>query len=160
MNERRLSVKLVPNFVGRWCHVVSVTDPYGRILDFLDRDSYVFFPVVPKLYSRGDSDNPQANFKEILRIYMKRLSKNNRQPVKTVWDSFHETQGSSLKIIHSSRHLYVQERLRRDTTETNIVQRDQFEISIIAKPMKIFPAIYGSQNFIKMFTGTKYCSLF
>jgi hypothetical protein len=26
--------------VDRGCHVVSVTDPYGRILDFLDRSRY------------------------------------------------------------------------------------------------------------------------
>jgi hypothetical protein len=27
-------------FADRGCHVVSVTDPYGRILDFLDRSRY------------------------------------------------------------------------------------------------------------------------
>jgi hypothetical protein len=32
-----LSVKLVTTFAVRGCHVVSVTDPYGRILGFLDR---------------------------------------------------------------------------------------------------------------------------
>jgi hypothetical protein len=31
--------------------VVSVTDPYGRILRFLDRSRYYFFQVVPQLYS-------------------------------------------------------------------------------------------------------------
>jgi hypothetical protein len=36
-SDRRLSVKLVPTFADRGCHVVSVTDPYGRILGFLDR---------------------------------------------------------------------------------------------------------------------------
>jgi hypothetical protein len=40
-------------FAGRGCHVVSVTDPYGRILGFLDRNHYFFFQVPPKLYSRG-----------------------------------------------------------------------------------------------------------
>jgi hypothetical protein len=30
----RLSAKLVPTFVDRVCHVVRVTDPYGRILSF------------------------------------------------------------------------------------------------------------------------------
>jgi hypothetical protein len=29
--------------------VVSVTDPYGRILGFLDRNRYVFFQVAPQL---------------------------------------------------------------------------------------------------------------
>jgi hypothetical protein len=51
-SDRRLSAKLVPNFADRGCHVVSVTDPYGRNLGFLDRDCYVFF----QLYSRGLMD--------------------------------------------------------------------------------------------------------
>jgi hypothetical protein len=33
--------------------VVSVTDPYGNILGFLDRSRYFFFQVTPQLYSRG-----------------------------------------------------------------------------------------------------------
>jgi CBS-domain-containing membrane protein len=33
-----LSAKLVPTFADRECHVVSVTDPYGRILGFLNRE--------------------------------------------------------------------------------------------------------------------------
>jgi hypothetical protein len=49
----RLSAKLVPTFVDRGCHEVSVTDPYGRILGFLDRRCYVFFQVAPQLYSRA-----------------------------------------------------------------------------------------------------------
>jgi hypothetical protein len=35
--DSRLSTKLMPIFADRGCHVVSVTDPYGRILGFLDR---------------------------------------------------------------------------------------------------------------------------
>jgi hypothetical protein len=35
------------------CHVVNVTNPYGRILGFLDRSRYYFFQVAPQLYSRG-----------------------------------------------------------------------------------------------------------
>jgi hypothetical protein len=41
------------DFADRGCHVVSVTDPYGRILGFLDRNRFCFFQVAPKLYSRG-----------------------------------------------------------------------------------------------------------
>jgi hypothetical protein len=52
-NNRRLSAKLVPTFSERGCHMVSVTDPYGRNLDFLDRSRYVFFQVAAQLYSRG-----------------------------------------------------------------------------------------------------------
>jgi hypothetical protein len=51
--NRRLSAKLVPTFADRGCHVVNVTDPYGRIFDFLDRSRYFFFQVAPQLYSRG-----------------------------------------------------------------------------------------------------------
>jgi hypothetical protein len=36
-SDRRLSATLVPTFADTGCHMVSVTDPYGRILDFLDR---------------------------------------------------------------------------------------------------------------------------
>jgi hypothetical protein len=36
--------------------VISETDPYGRILDFLDRSRYFFFQVAPQLYSRGSVD--------------------------------------------------------------------------------------------------------
>jgi hypothetical protein len=50
---RRLSAKLVPTFTDRECHVVSVTDLCGRILDFLDRSRYFFFQVAPQLYSRS-----------------------------------------------------------------------------------------------------------
>jgi hypothetical protein len=49
-SDRRFSAKVVLTFAGRGCHVVSVTDPYGRILGFLDRSRYVFFQVAPQLY--------------------------------------------------------------------------------------------------------------
>jgi hypothetical protein len=39
-SDRRLSAKWLPTFAERGCHVVSVTDPYGRILGFLDRSRY------------------------------------------------------------------------------------------------------------------------
>jgi CBS-domain-containing membrane protein len=42
-SDRRLAMKLVPDFADRGCHVVSVTDPYGRILGFLDRTNYYDF---------------------------------------------------------------------------------------------------------------------
>jgi hypothetical protein len=40
-SNRRLSAKIVPTFADRGCHVVSVTDPYGRNLGFLDRDTFL-----------------------------------------------------------------------------------------------------------------------
>jgi hypothetical protein len=36
--------------------VISVTDPYGRILRFLDWSLYFFFQVAPQLYSLGRLD--------------------------------------------------------------------------------------------------------
>jgi hypothetical protein len=39
-SDRRLSAKRLPTFADRGCHVVSVTDPYGRILGFLDSSRY------------------------------------------------------------------------------------------------------------------------
>jgi hypothetical protein len=47
------TTKLVKNFSDRGCHVVSVTNPYGCILGFLDRSHYHFFQVAPQLYLRG-----------------------------------------------------------------------------------------------------------
>jgi hypothetical protein len=49
----------VPTFADRGCHVVSVTDPYGRILGFLDQDVSEY---VRKMVVRKDmvaSDNRQ-----------------------------------------------------------------------------------------------------
>jgi hypothetical protein len=51
-SDRRLSAKLVPTFADRRCHMVSVTDSYGHILDFLDRSRYFFLYIAPQLYSR------------------------------------------------------------------------------------------------------------
>jgi hypothetical protein len=39
-SDRRLSAKWLPAFADKGCHVVSVTDPCGRILGFLDRSRY------------------------------------------------------------------------------------------------------------------------
>jgi hypothetical protein len=43
-SDRRLWVTLVPIFAVRGSHVVSMTDPYGRILYFLDRSRYFLLP--------------------------------------------------------------------------------------------------------------------
>jgi hypothetical protein len=52
-SDRRFSRKLVLTFADLGYRVVSAMDPYGRILDFLDRSCYFFFQVPPQLYSRG-----------------------------------------------------------------------------------------------------------
>jgi hypothetical protein len=53
LSDRPLSAKLVPTSADRVCHVVSMTDPYCRILGFLDRSRYFSFEVAPQLYSGG-----------------------------------------------------------------------------------------------------------
>jgi hypothetical protein len=37
--------------------MVSVMDPYGRILGFLDQSNYFLFQVAPQLYSQGWVDS-------------------------------------------------------------------------------------------------------
>jgi hypothetical protein len=54
--ERQPFVSVVPAFADRGCRVVSVTDPRGRILRFLDRSRYFFSQVAPQLYSWGGVD--------------------------------------------------------------------------------------------------------
>jgi hypothetical protein len=39
-SDRRLSAKWLPTFADKGSHVVSVADPYGCILGFLDRSCY------------------------------------------------------------------------------------------------------------------------
>jgi hypothetical protein len=39
-SDRCLSAKWLPTFADTGCHVVSMTDPYGRILGFLGRSRY------------------------------------------------------------------------------------------------------------------------
>jgi hypothetical protein len=45
--------ELMSNVADRWCHVVSVTVPYGRILGFSRQEPLLFYQVAPQLYSRG-----------------------------------------------------------------------------------------------------------
>jgi hypothetical protein len=47
----RLSAKLVPTYADRGCHVISMTDPYGRIFGFLDRnesfyETFILFVII------------------------------------------------------------------------------------------------------------------
>jgi hypothetical protein len=52
--QQPLVSEVIANFsADRGCHVVSVTNPYGRILGFLDQSRYYFFQVALQLYSRG-----------------------------------------------------------------------------------------------------------
>jgi hypothetical protein len=52
-SEDRLSARSVQTFADWECYAVSVTDPYGGILGFLNRSLHFFFQAAPQLYSRG-----------------------------------------------------------------------------------------------------------
>jgi hypothetical protein len=52
-SDRRLTAKLAPTFVDRGCRVISVPDPYGCILGYLDQSRCFFFQVAPQLSSQG-----------------------------------------------------------------------------------------------------------
>jgi hypothetical protein len=47
--DRTIGEVSANSFADRWCHVVSVTDPYGRIFGFVDRIRYCLFQVAPQL---------------------------------------------------------------------------------------------------------------
>jgi hypothetical protein len=57
--------EVVPTFADRVCHVLSVTEPYGRILGILDRSGQsswlqiqgvrIRFPVLPDFLTNGGS---------------------------------------------------------------------------------------------------------
>jgi hypothetical protein len=47
-SDRSLSAKLVPTFADRGWNVVSVTEPYGRILGFLDLNSECLLSLILK----------------------------------------------------------------------------------------------------------------
>jgi hypothetical protein len=59
LSDRRLSAKLVPSFADRGCYVVSVTDPYGRILGFLDRKIIVYMAEISKRNLLGVTRRPE-----------------------------------------------------------------------------------------------------
>jgi hypothetical protein len=70
-SDRRLSPKLVPTFADRGCHVVSVTDPYGCSLGFLDRSRYFAFQVAPQEAEwtcRGNQHSKQQRCKIIRKV--------------------------------------------------------------------------------------------
>jgi hypothetical protein len=52
LSLRKNYTERVSIFADTVCHAVSVTDPYGRILGFLDRSRYFFYQLAPQLYSR------------------------------------------------------------------------------------------------------------
>jgi hypothetical protein len=53
LSNHSLSAKLVPTFAVSECCVVSATDPYSCILDFIDWSRYYFFQIAPQLCSQG-----------------------------------------------------------------------------------------------------------
>jgi hypothetical protein len=56
-SNHRFSAKLQLTFADRGCHVVRVTDPYGRILGFLDRTRIVIVILIYHRHKPIDSIN-------------------------------------------------------------------------------------------------------
>jgi hypothetical protein len=56
-SDLRLSAKLVTTFADRGCHVVGLTDPYGRILGLLDR-TYIGYTHI---YAEGEFQQIKYN---------------------------------------------------------------------------------------------------
>jgi hypothetical protein len=65
--DRRLSAKWLPTFADKGCHVVSVTDPYGRTFGFR-QEPLLFYQVAPQLYWRGWVD--PRSCKNITSLYI------------------------------------------------------------------------------------------
>jgi hypothetical protein len=58
-SDLRLSVKLVPTFAVRGCHVVSVKDPYGSIFGFLD--IFLLIPLMINHFRKSHNVNFYVN---------------------------------------------------------------------------------------------------
>jgi hypothetical protein len=56
-SDRRLLAKWLPTCADRRCHMVSVTDPTGRILGFSRQEPLLFYQAAPQLYSQGWVDS-------------------------------------------------------------------------------------------------------
>jgi hypothetical protein len=65
--------------------VVSATDPYGRILGFIDWGSYFSFQVAPQLYSHRGLVDPVPN----PLLLRKSGSAENRNRTSGLWTSDH-----------------------------------------------------------------------
>jgi hypothetical protein len=67
---RRLSAKLVPTFADRGCHVVSVIDPLGRNIRFLDQRLYFFLQVAPQFRSLGRLSKESVQVRGLCKLFV------------------------------------------------------------------------------------------
>jgi hypothetical protein len=64
-SDHRLSAKLLPTFADRGCHVVSMTDPYGCILSFLDQSTNKLLSLSLTLklkHTKQDTKNQENSY--------------------------------------------------------------------------------------------------
>jgi hypothetical protein len=61
-DRRRLTAKLVLTFADRGCNVVSVTDPYDRILGFPDRSLYFSFKQLLSCNHEAELTSSQTHY--------------------------------------------------------------------------------------------------
>jgi hypothetical protein len=60
--------EVIPTLADRRCHMVSVTDPYGRIFDFIDLEPLLFLSSSPS----GDGVlHFRISFNKVLNILIK-----------------------------------------------------------------------------------------
>jgi hypothetical protein len=103
LGERNIPTErppLVGEVSATFSHVVSVTDSYGRILIFLDRNRYFFFQVAPQLYSRGWV-NPVPD--PLLLRQSGRAGNRTRTSGSVTWNSDHYT----TEAVHYIRTLTI-----------------------------------------------------
>jgi hypothetical protein len=68
--DRATAAKLLLTFEDRGCHVVRVTDPYGRILGFLDRMEFLLLYFILRLNTQTISNQNISNcFSEIINCF-------------------------------------------------------------------------------------------
>jgi hypothetical protein len=91
--DRRLSAKLVPTYVDIGCLVVSVTDPFGSILSFLDRSLYFFFQATPQMYSRDWVDLRQTTRRNIFNLWISAVFKECYSASETARHFFQNSRG-------------------------------------------------------------------
>jgi hypothetical protein len=99
-------------FADRGCHVVSVTNPYGRILAFLDRSRYYFFQVPPQLYSRGWVDTVSDQYFFLFPVMLGNRTRDLRIYSQELWLLDHRSGPSTVEYDSIQYHCEAEQEHR------------------------------------------------